>query len=307
MQPLYNDNSLFVSVIIPVFNDSYRLKLCLQALKNQVIYNTQFDYEVIVVDNNSTENIEGLCGEYGARYIFESAKGSYAARNKGVSVAKGPFLAFTDSDCIPDTNWLESGLSKLAIHPEIGLLGGSIKLFTNNTNLTLGDIFDLSFAFPQKHYVNHNHFAATANMFTRTEVFHKVGMFASSMYSGGDYEWGRRVFFAGYKQHFSGNTIVKHPTRSSIKEIIRKSYRVNRNYNTKLQNDRTKNIRLFKYILELLAFPLAITSSIKKVKSSSILDQLSIWQKVKLVTLLICIYYVKTYAKIKEWIMLKLN
>ncbi|HAA30818.1 MAG TPA: glycosyl transferase family 2, partial [Cyanobacteria bacterium UBA8553] len=74
----------FVSVIVPVFNDAKRLKICLDALEHQTY--PKHLYEVIVVDNGSDKNedIEGVVAQFGqAIASYESIPGSYAARNKG--------------------------------------------------------------------------------------------------------------------------------------------------------------------------------------------------------------------------------
>ncbi|MFT4283155.1 MAG: glycosyltransferase family A protein, partial [Candidatus Woesearchaeota archaeon] len=99
--------SELVSVIIPVHNDSYRLKKCLTALKYQDYRN----YEVLLIDNNSKENIKKICKEYSfVKYFKEEKKGSYSARNKGISNSNGEIIAFTDSDCIPNKDWLSEGV-----------------------------------------------------------------------------------------------------------------------------------------------------------------------------------------------------
>ena len=78
----------FVSVIIPVYNDAERLKKCLLALEKQTY--PQAQYEVIVVDNASEENIKDVVSQFPqARLTFENSPGSYAARNQGISIAKG--------------------------------------------------------------------------------------------------------------------------------------------------------------------------------------------------------------------------
>lgn len=90
----------FVSVVIPVFNDAERLEMCLRALEDQTYPADR--YEVILVDNGSDASMEGLAAGFaGTRVAYEDRPGSYAARNKGVSLARGEVVAFTDSDCVP--------------------------------------------------------------------------------------------------------------------------------------------------------------------------------------------------------------
>ena len=80
---------------------------CLQALSLQS-YNKN-NYEIlVVVDNGSTEDIRKVTDNFSqVKYVFELAKGPAAARNKGIEKAKGDVLAFTDSDCIPDKDWIK--------------------------------------------------------------------------------------------------------------------------------------------------------------------------------------------------------
>ncbi|MDF9799676.1 glycosyltransferase involved in cell wall biosynthesis [Catalinimonas alkaloidigena] len=298
---------IFVSVIVPVYNDTERLVLCLEALQNQQKGRLSLRYEVIVIDNNSTEDIKSICEKYHVKYLFEKKRGSYAARNKGIKTAKGEYLAFTDSDCIPNLYWLEKGIAKLIEHPDTGLVGGHIQVFTTNSKQTLGDVFDLAFAFPQHHYVHENHFAATANMFTSKNTFDKVGFFNQDMASGGDYEWGQRVHKAGLAQLFAFDAVVKHPARSSIKAIISKSYRVNRNFNSKYHQPVPSYKQLIKYIFELLAIYIPLFQAYRKTAHARATIKISFYQRIQLFFLLFAIHYVKTFSRIIEWVKLRVS
>ncbi|MFQ4142096.1 glycosyltransferase [Chlorogloeopsis sp. ULAP02] len=215
-----------VSVIIPVFNDSQRLKLCLDALEKQTY--PKHCYEVIVVDNASEENTENVVSQFSqATVAYESNPGSYAARNKGISLAKGEIIAFTDSDCIPAQNWIEKGVARLLEAPECGLVGGKIQLFFKSPNkLTLVELYESVVAFPQKQYIQEIRFAATANLFTFKKVLEKVGYFDSNLKSRGDLEWGQRVFRAGYKQIYADDVCVMHPARYTFSQLHQKIQRV---------------------------------------------------------------------------------
>lgn len=93
------------SVIVPVYNTSAHLERCIEALRSLDYPSSK--YEILLVDNNSTDRSgEILSKATGVRVFNESKQGSYAARNHAVREAKGEFLAFTDSDCMPQPNWL---------------------------------------------------------------------------------------------------------------------------------------------------------------------------------------------------------
>jgi len=216
----------FVSVIIPVLNDSERLQTCLEALENQTYPKSV--YEVIVVDNGSDENIESLVNQYSqVTLYFESKRGSYAARNKGLSKAKGDIIAFTDSDCIPASDWIQKGVANLLLVPNYGLVAGRVNIFFKNSDKpTAVEIYESVAAFPQRYYAEVMRFGATANVFTFRTVIQRIGNFNEKLKSGADVEWGQRVFSSGYKLVYAEDTCVAHPARHSLKELYNKHARI---------------------------------------------------------------------------------
>jgi len=96
----------FVSIIIPTFNRSVLLKRALESIYKQ----TFLDYEVIVIDDGSTDDTaQMLQVDFpAARYVYQENKGVSSARNKGLNIAKGKWLAFLDSD----DEWLAEKLEK---------------------------------------------------------------------------------------------------------------------------------------------------------------------------------------------------
>ena len=220
------DGLPFVSVIIPVFNDSERLQTCLEALKNQNYPKNL--YEVIIADNGSDGNIEDLVNKFDQTvFTQEHSPGSYAARNKGISLAKGEVFAFTDSDCIPAQDWIKNGVSNLMKVPNCGLVAGKVNLFFKNPEKpTAVEIYESINAFPQKAGVEKYRYGVTANLFTLRNVIENVGLFNDKLKSGGDVEWGRRVFSYGYKQVFAEDTCVAHPTRYSFSQLYKRTVRI---------------------------------------------------------------------------------
>lgn len=216
----------FVSVIIPVFNDCQRLKICLESLENQNY--PKHLYEVIVVDNGSEEDIESVVKQFNQAIITnEQRTGSYAARNKGISLAKGEVIAFTDADCIPAPDWLEKGSINLLSIPKCGLVAGKIELFFQKPNSpTLVELYESAMAFQQSKFVEDLKYGATANVFTFKHVISQVGHFDDTLKSNGDREWGQRVFAAGYRQVYADNTCVAHPARYSFAQLYKRVIRI---------------------------------------------------------------------------------
>lgn len=216
----------FVTVIIPVYNDSERLQRCLTLLENQSYPKNL--YEVLVVDNNSTEDLRPIVTKFSqANYIFEGTPGSYSARNKGLAIAKGEILGFTDSDCSPAHHWIKKGVAQILKHPDCGFVAGQINFsFKEPENPNPIELYDSLYFLQQEKYVRENHFGATANLFTTPAIFNTVGLFNAALKSGGDREWGQRVYAAGYQQIYAANVEISHPARSSFEEINRKLCRV---------------------------------------------------------------------------------
>ncbi|MCI0454777.1 MAG: glycosyltransferase family 2 protein [Candidatus Dadabacteria bacterium] len=220
----------FVSVIVPVLNDSERLRNCLKALEDQTY--TKNLYEIIVVDNGSQDNIESVVSQYRkATLYFESKPGSYSARNKGLSIAKGDIIAFTDSDCIPAQDWIENGVANILRASNCGLLAGKINIFFRNPDKpTSVELYESVMAFQQKHYAEVEGYGATANMFTFRRVIDHIGGFNDVLNSAGDFEWGQRAISSGYKTFYGEDACVSHPARYSLDELYKKHTRVIKGY-----------------------------------------------------------------------------
>lgn len=212
----------FVSVIIPVFNDIQRLRTCLTALNNQTY--PQHLYEVIVVDNNSDEPIDAVVAEFEhVIYAFEAKQSSYAARNTGIAMAKGKILAFTDSDCTPCEQWLESGVNALCLG-QADLAGGSVT-FSFSPQRTAAELFDSITSLQVKKNIENRQLTVTANLFAHRTVFDAIGYFDSSLKSGGDFKWTKKATDSGFKLIYAPDAEISHPTRH-FRSLVKKGYRV---------------------------------------------------------------------------------
>lgn len=96
-----------VSVVIPVRNDSQRLAVCLASLREQDYPRNR--YEVIVVDNGSSDDSRDVARKFDARILYYPKLRVGALRNRGVEQARGEILAFVDSDHEVPAEWIRSG------------------------------------------------------------------------------------------------------------------------------------------------------------------------------------------------------
>ena len=121
-----------VSVIVPTFNRCVLLGSLLDGLAAQESGDTTF--EVLIVDNNSTDGtraaVEGFKAQYptlSIRYVFAAPQGVSYARNAGAQRARAPILAFVDDDVVPAPSWVASIKRAFDEHPAIDAIGGRIR------------------------------------------------------------------------------------------------------------------------------------------------------------------------------------
>ncbi len=108
-----------VSVVIPAYNEEKRLASCLKSVFNQTVA----PYEVVVVDNNSTDRTAEIAEKMGARVVKENIQGLIFARNRGFDEAKGDIIARTDADTTVPNTWIEK-ISKHFTEEPIDALSG---------------------------------------------------------------------------------------------------------------------------------------------------------------------------------------
>ncbi len=114
------------SIVIPTFNRKTLLRRCLVAATSQ----NYPDYEVIVVDDGSTDSTQDMVRREfpQVRYFRQEVnRGPAAARNRGIWEATGEIVAFTDDDCLPPTDWLNRLADGYHRHLEVVGVGGYLE------------------------------------------------------------------------------------------------------------------------------------------------------------------------------------
>ena len=119
-----------ISIIVPAYNEELHLLENLIKIKNSFESNSFSDYEIIVCDNNSTDNTAIIAKDFGAKVIFESFNQISKARNKGASIANGEWLIFIDADSWPSKYLVKTLLDKISQDDIIA--GSSIVQFVSS-------------------------------------------------------------------------------------------------------------------------------------------------------------------------------
>jgi glycosyltransferase involved in cell wall biosynthesis len=176
--------SMLISVVVPFHNVEPYIAACLDALAAADYPRDRF--ELIFVDNNSTDGSADIVRRYPqVRLLSEPAPGAYAARNRGVSASRGSIVAFTDSDCAPDRDWLARIESALNV-PGVLLVQGSQRFARESLTLSLlSDYENAKAAHVFSSGAPEIYYAYTNNMAVRRELVDRVGPFAEVM-RGGD-------------------------------------------------------------------------------------------------------------------------
>lgn len=260
--------SVPVSVVIPHYHDLKALDLCLKALARQTYPADRF--EIVVADNNSPEGEEAVRAAIAgrARLVVVTEKGAGPARNGGVAISEGEILAFTDSDCVPEPEWLAEGLAAL---PAYDFIGGRVTVLVDDPRRMSGaEAFERVFAFDFKTYITRKGFTGAGNLFCSREVFDQVGGFRVGVSE--DLEWSHRATGKGFRLGYAPRAIVGHPARRSWDELWGKWRRVNAE-TFGLYRERKAGRIL--WLLRSLALPLSALAHTPKVFASDQLDNLS--------------------------------
>jgi glycosyltransferase involved in cell wall biosynthesis len=122
-----------LTVAICTYNGENRIPEVLEHLQQQV-QTEEIDWEVLVVDNNSTDKTAKVVDQFAQswqnnsiiRYIFEPQQGTTHARKRAITEAKSELVAFLDDDNLPKENWVYEAYQFSQEHPEAGAYGGNI-------------------------------------------------------------------------------------------------------------------------------------------------------------------------------------
>ena len=229
-----------ISIILCTFNRCRRLARALESLALSILPET-IEWEVLVVDNNSSDQTEAVvkdfCDRYPGRfrYFFESRQGKSYALNAGVREAQGDILAFTDDDVIVDPMWLQSVTSLLydgrwagsggPVFPEPGFVPPRWLALDGPFNLigALCAPWDAGNTPCELKEPPHG-----GNMAFRKEMFDKHGLFRTDLgpFPGSkigfeDTEFGRRLITRGEHLYYVPTAIVFHEINETR---IRKDY-----------------------------------------------------------------------------------
>jgi glycosyltransferase involved in cell wall biosynthesis len=203
------------SIIIPTYNRPRELATCLTALTR---LNYRRDcFEVIVVDDGSAVLPEAVVAPFHNQLdiclLQQSNTGPSAARNTGAAQAKGQILAFTDDDCAPAPEWLQTLAARFATAPDPVIVGGrTLNALSDNLYATASQLI------VEVGYIYHNadpnraRFFTSNNLALPTDRFHALGKFDTTFgtTASEDRELCGRWLHHGYRMIYAPEAMVYH-------------------------------------------------------------------------------------------------
>lgn len=179
-----------ISVIVPAYNEEQCIGRCIKALRMQ---QADVPYEIIVVDNNSTDDTGALARSGGVRVCLENRQGRAYARQAGVRSARGEILAFTEADCVVSPTWVKQIYSYFQLHPKVVGVSGSYR-YSNSTPFSSRIVSWMldGTSFIYKLFSGNHTFRGT-NFAVKTDILKKAGGFLQQSAPFDDVECGVRV------------------------------------------------------------------------------------------------------------------
>ena len=228
-----------LAILVPTYNRAPLLRRALSSLTAQV--RTTPDIQLIVVDNNSTDETRGICREFpDVHYLFEPTQGLSHARNAGIAAVgrrPGDVVVFVDDDVEVAPGWVDAIRRAFEAHPGVDAVGG--RVLPQNSGefpdwLTPAHWAPLAL---QDHGNQPRVFSAAepvgligANLAVRATVFDRVGAFSPHVQrvrdgigSTEDHEFLVRIYAAGGKTLYAPDALVT--TRVPLERMTREYHR----------------------------------------------------------------------------------
>ena len=200
--------SLTLVVMIPAYNEEKLLSTCLNSLVNQ---KTSLKFEVILVNNNSSDNTQEVAESFkrklNLKIFFEKQKGRGAARKIGFEKAKGEIILSTDADSVVPSSWIEEHISAFKINSIVATTGPcKIIDCSPATNKTFNFLQPKLMAFYRA--IFGHYWLSGFNFAIKKSIYEKSGGFNSQLNALEDLDLAFRVKKLGKISFFKKSTVT---------------------------------------------------------------------------------------------------
>jgi cellulose synthase/poly-beta-1,6-N-acetylglucosamine synthase-like glycosyltransferase len=211
-----------ISIIVPGYNVEDVVGACLESLLDQTL--PRASYEVIFVDDASIDNTRQVVAAYDSIRLLTLGenRGQATARNKGLEVARGELVLFTDADCVPASNWVEAMMAPFDL-PEIA---GTKGIYRTKQEALVAQFAQVEYEsrydmMRRQRYID---FIDTYSAGYRASVLAEVGGFDPRFRIDEDQELSFRLAAAGYKMVFNPKAVVYHRHPATLKRYLERKY-----------------------------------------------------------------------------------
>jgi len=212
-----------ISVIVVAYNAERTIARCLESLCTLDFPS----YEILVVDDGSTDGTCGICREYRSVNLIRAAHGGPSrARNLGVRAARGHLVAFTDSDCIPAPGWLTE-LLRGFIDDKVAAVGGdqqspegesafgcSVQEYLKTIGFMIGYINMAKSMTPTCHN-------PSCNVVYRRDILEAIGGFPDDQFPCEDLAVDIQIRKQGYRLYYNPAAVVGHFRPANYRDFAR--------------------------------------------------------------------------------------
>lgn len=214
-----------VSVVIPTHNARSTVRKTVEACLGQ----SYPGVEIVVVDDGSTDDtfqvLRPLLREGNVRYLRQENRGPSAARNRGWREAEGRFICFTDSDCVPRSDWVEKLIGALQREGKAAAAGGGYDILNPESLLAL--LVWREILWRHKRMPSRPRALGSYNLCVRREVLEEIGGFDEEYRepSGEDTDLSYRIRQRGYHLLWVEEAKVAHRFPERLLFYLRQQYR----------------------------------------------------------------------------------
>jgi len=261
-------NTYQISLIICTYNRDKYLPIALNSLKKQNLDKNK--YEVIIVNNNSTDNTDKVCKDFikqnpdlSIKYVIEKQKGLSAARNRGINEAEGEIIIFIDDDAELTPNYFEEAIKFFSQNPNVDAMGGRIiPKYEDNEEPEWMSVFLWGLVTKSEwgskiQKYPYSKYPPGCSMAFRKNVFKDIGLFNTELHSRCDDKY---IFLQLRKEKkkflYNPNFILYHhinKERLELKSIKRISHLVGEGERIRLRNSSifSKILKVIEYLVKL--------------------------------------------------------